>query len=594
MSLSRRKLLFGTVALTATATLGGCVDIPLAVVNAILPEAPPYPFESLAKVNAEATALSDRLADFIEDWLDGRGPANIPEELMPVGYNSEAVREVRLIKPQDINSSEQWASREAHYRLDRNNTPGLYPDPHCTYMVPGLTFLPFGYKAIIEGEFPYARFFSIQVTPPFDPRYYYYGSAFGAPEVPIVDADIDPLPGHTNPFRVGANRKAQKRSYRVELEMAQGYGPAIEPAYKPPHFRARGNRRLGSGIVYQGPMGLKDYRLGHGRGLWDIGHIWMRYYAPDRDKGPYGGVDLPKITYLSPSGREFYIDCDIETKRRELNAAGPIKESDPVEPTLPATGRPIVWDRDLDILHAGIVGIFQATGKTTPEDKLQGRALVKGFTAHGTDVPAPGPWMGSASRVPYISYLAGGGSLGPDKVLVLSGRLPRHPNTLNGDAIMTGGQVRYMSITAYVVADFLGGGIIGQPISSVMDEDIITDAEGNYLICYSRASGRPRNATARNGITWVDWGPVGTVNFNLRWMTVDADWKDRRITPDDVAVPYAQASWLETSYNPSLVGYNGQSRVMGPYCPTFHYLSRTEFEALGQNPIRSDLKIWGA
>jgi hypothetical protein len=126
-----------------------------------------------------------------------------------------------------------------------------------------------------------------------------------------------------------------------------------------------------------------------------------------------------------------------------------------------------------------------------------------------------------------------------------------------------------------------------------MDEEIVTDTDGNYIICYSREGNRPANATSQNGVTWVNWGPVGTANFNLRWMTVDGDWKDRSITPDDAAIPYEKASWLDERYDPALVGYNGESRVMGDYCPTFHYLTRAEFEALGSSTRRGQLPVWG-
>jgi hypothetical protein len=95
-----------------------------------------------------------------------------------------------------------------------------------------------------------------------------------------------------------------------------------------------------------------------------------------------------------------------------------------------------------DPLHGGLIAIFQATGKIAPDDKAQGRALMKGLLARGTDLRAPGSWMGSASRGPYISYLSGGGSVGEYKVLVLTERLPKHPQTREGNLRMERGQVR--------------------------------------------------------------------------------------------------------------------------------------------------------
>jgi hypothetical protein len=589
MVLTRRMMLLGSAGAFATLYVG-CTSVPQFVADALLPDAPPYPFQDPAQVNDEARAISARLETFIEAWLDGTGPARLPDDLIPPGADPLPTN-LRLVAAEDVDPGDLWGIRGAH-EIDFDNSPGLYPDPNCTYLMAAPFFLPFGATAVIEGEFPHARFFSVQVTPPFDPRYYYYGTAFGAVEVPIVDADIDPLPGHTNPFRIGADRQATKRSYKVELEMVQGYGPAIEPAYNPPHYRAAGNRRKASGLVYQGPMGLPEYKIGHGRGLWDFGALWIRYYAPDRERGPLAGVPLPKITYRTAGGRPFGMIADIAAKRADTNRSGPIPRSDPEPPRMELPGQPIIWFRELDILHTGLSAIFQATGKTSTEDKAQGRALIKGLVAHGTDVPAPGPWMGSASRVPYISYLSGGGSVDEGQVLVFSGRLPQHPRTLNGDRRMQGGQVRYVSITSYVVADFLGDGVIGQPVSSIMDEEIVTDANGRYILCYSRAENRPSNATAEAGVTWINWGPIGTANFNLRWMTVNGGWKDRTITPDDAAISYAQASWFDEGFDVSLVGTNGKSRVMGEYLPTLRYLSREAFEALGQAPDVAALPVW--
>jgi hypothetical protein len=586
---TRRALLLGSVG-TSLLIISGCESLPKIIVDSILPEVPPYPFEDTALVTAKAQEISDKLASFIDNWLDGNGPARIPPDLIPPGADPIPTN-LRLVRADDLDPKDQWSIREGH-EIDWNNSPGLYPDPHCTYLIAVPFFLPFGAKAILEGSFPYARFFSIQVTPPFDPSYYYYGTAFGAPEVPMVDADIEPIRGHTNPFRIGSDRMAVRRDYRVTLDMVAGYGPAIEPAYRPPHFRAPGNSRKGSGIVYQGPMGRPEYKLGHGRGLWDFGSLWLRYYAPDNGRGPLGGVPLPRLIYETANGRRFGLIADIEAKIAETNKSGPIARSDPEEPKWDLPGPNIAWSRELDIFHSGLTGIFQATGKYTLAEKARGKALMKGLLARGTDVKAPGPWQASASRVPFISYLAGGGSLGEDQVLILSGRLPNHPTTRNGNPRMEGGQVRYMSITSYVVADFIGGGLVGQPVSSLMDEDIITDSNGNYVICYSRGENRPANARAENGITWVDWGPIGSTNLNLRWMTVDGGWKDRTITPDDSKISYAQASWFDENYDQSLVGINGRSSVMGPYLPAYRYMTKAQFEALGRRPNVASMPLW--
>ena len=45
------------------------------------------------------------------------------------------------------------------------------------------------------------------------------------------------------------------------------------------------------------------------------------------------------------------------------------------------------------------------------------------------------------------------------------------------------------------------------------------------------------------------------------------------------------SDWASLSYDRSLLGYNDQRGFLGEYQPVVHYLSREEFEALGDGPI---------
>lgn len=129
-----------------------------------------------------------------------------------------------------------------------------------------------------------------QILGPFDPENP-TTSGMGAPEVPIVDVDIEPDPGHTNPFRAGANRDADKRHYHLTFDLKEGN--AVEPnpmAMVAPMYRAPGNARVGGPFTFSGP---------HGEGSIIASTLWLRYYAPDKDAGPLGGVELPKALLKS-------------------------------------------------------------------------------------------------------------------------------------------------------------------------------------------------------------------------------------------------------------------------------------------------------
>ena len=590
----RVRALSKTLAMASTLLLGSCAS---AIVDTLLPDPPPYPdYQSEAAVLDEARQQSAELEAHILAWLDGRGPARIPEELLPDGMEMLDLP-YTLVRPEDVRPEDQLIVRPADYRLNQNALRGLYPDPHATYIVGGAVVAPLGHKMVIEGEFPYARFFDIQMSPPTDPAAYYYAKQFGAPEVPIVDVDIDPAPGSINPFRPGANRYAPNRSYRVEFEMVAGKGLAVEPAYREPLHRARGNRRKASSWQFQGPLGYRKIITGHGRGAWDDGTLWIRYYAPDNPNGgpvdPLAGVPLPRVHWETPDGRRYWIMAENahREERRIINATHRAIRSNPEKPSS-ANGPAQGWWRENGIFEAGMQGIFTSVGKTSPADLRQGADLVRGLTARGAELPGAGSVMSSNSRVPYISYMSRGINLERDHVAVLTGRLPRHPRTLGGNPRVETGQVRYMSVTLYPEPDWLNTESFGIPHASVMDENIVTDAQGRYMIVYSRAGERPRNAVPQAGATWQDFGPSGKGGFNIRWMTVGPEWRDASIVPDSQNISYGQATVFSPAYDRSLIGVNGQSRLMGDYAPTVHYMSRETFERLGESIKDSPTPIW--
>ncbi len=186
----------------------------------------------------------------------------------------------------------------------------------------------------------------------------------------------------------------------------------------------------------------------------------------------------------------------------------------------------------------------------------------------------------------------------PGVVLVLTGQLPTHPKTFDGEATMTGGEARYWSITGYAdgmpVADVttpvtpsLTGGVIGVPVSSVVDEQITTNANGRYIIVYSRPGDRPTNATAANNATWVDWGPKASVGLTLRWMSVHPEWSFCR-APDQGNLDW-NASQSSPTFDPTLTAQNNnKTTFLGEYQPVVHYMTKAAFEALGNHALDPD------
>src|SRR5262249_53423679 len=119
-------------------------------------------------------------------------------------------------------------------------------DIHATYYYwayPKSEGLPEGTKILIEGDFPHARFMDFQAAPPSDPAYLDWRTGEGAPEIPLLDEDIEPDPRNVNPFRPGADRNATARHYHVTFELRAGQPVALNPHAGVPPYRAPGNTR---------------------------------------------------------------------------------------------------------------------------------------------------------------------------------------------------------------------------------------------------------------------------------------------------------------------------------------------------------------
>lgn len=174
-------------------------------------------------------------------------------------------------------------------------------------------------------------------------------------------------------------------------------------------------------------------------------------------------------------------------------------------------------------------------------------------------------------------------------VAVLTGRLPTFPQTLNGNATMEAGQVRYWSII----------GIDQDPVSplpattvhAIADDEVITDAKGNYVIAYTRASDRPANANAVNGVNWVDWGTQSYLGLLMRWVNIAPEWTFP-FAPQEHHLDFSHSDYAGTQYDPSLLGYNWRHGFMQCYLPKIHYMTKAEFEAIGNKVNAENVPAW--
>jgi len=185
----------------------------------------------------------------------------------------------------------------------------------------------------------------------------------------------------------------------------------------------------------------------------------------------------------------------------------------------------------------------------------------------GINETPPGNYETAPTCCNYLSYLVRPMSIGKDKIIVLTGRLPSFPATRQEERIMTKADVRYFSITHQLGTNSPNNkGYHATPYDSLMDDEIITNDKGDYIIVYSRASDRPANARSEYGVTWQEWGEPALQGLVLRWMSVMPDWYLPKYAPDQSNVPWKIGAWSEETYNKNLVGNNCPG-IMGPYHP---------------------------
>jgi hypothetical protein len=126
------------------------------------------------------------------------------------------------------------------------------------------------------------------------------------------------------------------------------------------------------------------------------------------------------------------------------------------------------------------------------------------------------------------------------RVLVVRGQAPTVPNTQAGESAATPSQLRYWSLCSneyrkpYPVTD------------CVHDTDVPLDTSGNYTIVVSLPEDRPANATAENGVAWLNWGSTETnMVLLMRNMLPAADFQQSVFD-----VPSGQVASAMGTYQP--------------------------------------------
>lgn len=411
--------------------------------------------------------------------------------------------------------------------------PNLWPDTQSTYFLSHFV-LPAGAELTLRTRYPRSRYFQFALYKAEHNTFVSIGEALAGP-------DIEPDPGSVNPFRAGANRRAENRACTLRI--------TAEDPPKDPEGRAKNTMYVGSdGGELQGV--IRIYLPDKG---WD-GAGWARLDNPAPESPFEYEATLADGARLSHEEvvRQFARPMNAATKPPLTPAQWVAQvrsgENDPAlaPETAPARRTPR-WEKYWGIPYS-LLGAFKS-----PEERAR---IPYGGAIDGGGDPSTQYFLTLLSR-----------KFGP--VYVMTGKMPTFPDTFAGRdgeglAVTPEAQTQYWSLVSCEAAPS------GRIVDGLTDMQVPLDEDRNYTIVYSRSEDRPSNATLENGVAWIEWSPLGEGlddprnrdDFGmlmLRIMLTNPDWKQR---PDNVIKPGTEQA------------------IMGDYLPTGRYTTKEEFEAM--------------
>ncbi len=413
--------------------------------------------------------------------------------------------------------------------------PNLWPDTQSTYFI-GRFAMPAGASLTLHFKYPKARYFQFALYKAEKGTFVSIGEA-------LAGASIEPDPGSINPFRVGADRLSDNRDFTLRV--------LAKDAPSDPSRREQNALYVGAdGAELEGV--IRIYLADRG----SDGTGWGPDSQPARESGMVtyegtlaDGTRLSQDEVIAQFARPFGGATKQPISAEQWDHLVHAKDNDPaLDPaTAPARAKP-EWQKYWNFRYS-IVGDFKS-----PEERAK--------------IPYAGAIDGGGDPTTQYFYTVLSRHYGP--VYVMRGKMPIYPDTYEGAGgrgleVKPDAQTQYWSLVSCEAAPS------GQIVDGLTDMQVPLDQDGNYTIVYSRAEDRPTNATAENGVAWIEWSPRGEGidgprnrrDFGmlmLRIMATNPSWAQR---PDKVTKPGMEEA------------------VMGPYLPRGHYTTKEAFETQG-------------
>ena len=390
-----------------------------------------------------------------------------------------------------------------------------YPDAATFYWAAAFS-IPTGAKLRLEGKFPHSRYMS----------FISYGDN-GQPNEAVADYLIKPNAGSMNPFIAGADRTSTNRSYSIEV-----VGDNPDP-----------NLKNGMNLVGETRDKLHAPPYGLGQQV-----ILYRIYAGDKGLDETAGGGLPEAVLTMADGKVL----------RGAEACVALKSRQ--QPQIDPTAMALTMEKYRELLAAAakISPLHPATSPPTWTLTLGREQMYSIYTGQPFD-PATGKTSSGFYPNPDINYIRTILNRKHGKVFVMRGKAPTTPKTINGDAKMGTGELRYWSFCS-------NQGFANTRVNACLhDEQIPVGPLGNYTIVISRKADRPRNAIPACGIAWLPMADNGdgavdedVTIIGLRHMLGSQDFPNavQKITKS-----------------------GNEAKDMGAYFPQGRYMTTSAFEA---------------
>jgi hypothetical protein len=298
---------------------------------------------------------------------------------------------------------------------------------------------------------------------------------------------------------------------------------STDPAQRQWTVRVTGTRAGERTAAAATPVGAENVIAAHPEGAPEqLGIVVLRLYVPQDPAEVTGGVGLPALTFEDADGAS-----------RQIPACSDEEEAS--------------WT-----------------------DAIRQMVIINASAAPGLPLPpsvdAVPEWV--ESRVPGIGpnpdnrYLVAPVAWTPGRIVVIRGQAPTFPDTRAGEPSTTASDLRYWSFCT-------GTNTIEPPFAypttaCVADFDIPVDAQNFYTIVISQPEDQPTNASAENGIAWIQGADPALPDLMAL----------RHMLPSDEF--YDQSVWAV----PELTAGAAQA-IMGPYFPQTVYCDVATFEAGG-------------